>query len=77
MEVDTENEMLVFSTGTRLSANCCIVGLGVVDVGVYGGSDDVLLSPRWQPPISEAECMEMADYMILRWQQFRAQHGGK
>lgn len=66
-----EGDDVIFSTGTVKYANNGFIGLspeGDVSEGYDGGffsSDD------FTPDLTPAECVELAEYMILEWQAFR------
>lgn len=70
---------VIFSTGKRKTANHGIIGLGP-DNQVSGGYDDGFFNPAdedaWykKPELTPVECVELADFMILRWQEFRAKY---
>lgn len=65
----------VLSTGKRYDFGCPIIGIGPslmptagYDHGISGPWDD------WrdeQDRLTEAECVELADAMIERWQEFK------
>lgn len=73
-----EVDKLVFSTGKEVYANGGIVGLSP-DGSVSEGYDGGVFDSNWkewsgEPGLTESECVELADYMILRWADFRAHH---
>ena len=70
---------VIFSTGRRKNANLGIIGLGP-DNQVTGGYDEGFFNPAdiWykKPDLTPGECVELADFMIRRWQEFRAKYAG-
>lgn len=72
-----EGEWIVFSNGKTEYAHYGVIGLGYGDEGHYlaHGSDGGLWHPG-DTHMSAAERVELADYMIAQWQQFKRQAGG-
>ena len=73
-----EGDDVIFSTGTIKRANRGIIGLGH-DKTISEGYDGDLHSPKqdWQDDddyegLSKDEQIELADYMIKRWEEFKA-----
>ena len=76
-----EGDSVIFSTGRRRYANNGIIGIAPdmeitegSDGGFYRGKDQ----ESWRSPaelLTTAELLELADYMIEQWQQFRAMQG--
>lgn len=74
-----EGDDVIFSTGKRMSANCGVIGIspkGGVTEGWDGGFFDPEAAAKWDedPELTPSECVELADYMIERWQEFRAKY---
>lgn len=57
---------LVASTGTVIEANASIVGIAP-NLEVFGGYDDA----RVDLDLTQAERIELADYMIAKWLEYR------
>lgn len=80
----TENESgghiaLHFSSGAILRPHASIIGLSHrLDVST-GYDSNVTLpdsdeSPWTDPEITHTDCVELADYMLARWQKFKEKH---
>lgn len=74
--IEPEDEF-EFSTGRRIYANNCIIGLSPSGE-VSGGYDNPLweahLTEPWredQTLLTNVERIELADYMIALWQKYR------
>lgn len=69
-----EDGQMIFSTGKRRSANGGILGL-TTEYEVTEGYDGTFWSrveSEWtDEPLTPAERVELADYMLERWQTFR------
>ena len=65
-----EGDKVTFSTGKVKSANGGVIGLkpdgSVTEGAFYSSKFDVVLT--------DAECVELADYMINAWMKFKDQH---
>jgi hypothetical protein len=68
-----ENEYIVFSTGTKISANNGIIGINFDDEEkefcTYDGYDGTI-QQEW---MTREEKIELADLAIEMWSQYRAQ----
>lgn len=62
----SEDMGLVASTGTAIDANSSIVGIDP-NLEVFGGYDDA----RVDLDLTQAERIELADYMIAKWLEYR------
>lgn len=82
-----EEEELVFNTGKRYSVNRAIVGLciGLGDedgaLRVYEGYDGGIAIPGDEDMyfdaskvLNESECVELAEFMIAKWAEFKAKY---
>lgn len=70
-----EGRTLVFSTGRRECANNGIVGIGPDCTDLFEGYDGRFADDD-ENPLTRAEEVELADYMIDRWEEFR-RHGAR
>lgn len=78
-------DQLVFSTGKELYVNRGIVGLSLTEFeddreslfhGYDGGCS--LPSDKWdENRLIAVECVELADEMLKRWQEFRAKYANQ
>jgi len=67
-------DTVTFSTGKERYANCGIIGLapdGEVTQGSDGGFWAREEAEYRDDPLTPAERLELADYMIERWKMFR------
>lgn len=74
-----ENGKIVFSSGRERYAHRGIVGLdprGEITQGYDGGfwSPDIPDIDIHDDPLTDADLVELADYMIARWTEFRGAH---
>jgi len=82
-----ENNKLVFDSGRTFDRHSTIVGLAVGDAleyetrEVFSGYDstfDTLSDPNDETfgtrELSDAECVELADFMVAQWAAFRERH---
>jgi len=73
MKFDRDNDTMTFSSGKTIDCYGAMIGLSP-DMTVGGGYDEPIHFPPdhrdggWLTP---AEQIELADYMIGQWQQFR------
>lgn len=72
-----EDEWIVFSNGKTEYAHQGVVGIGYGDEGhfVCHGSDGGIWHPR-DTNLTPDERIELADFMIAQWEQFKRQAGG-
>ena len=79
-----EGDFVTFSTGRKKHANYGIIGIGPDDDEISGGFDGTIYRSDWIPDkedigedgedhgchLTPAEQIELADYMMKRWEAF-------
>jgi hypothetical protein len=76
MRIDGDD--LIFSNGRRVYANFGSIGIGDDLRVCYGGDGGIAAWPGDDMPeyvLTEAERLELADYMIALWTKFRDADG--
>lgn len=83
-DIDAHDTILTCSSGYSFSGNCAIVGLSRHEpMTVYGGYDDVVFMENWRQGLlgevgpSNADLVELADFMIGQWTAFKRHYGEK
>lgn len=81
-----EGDYLVFSTGKRVYCYSETVGISLVDDPEFGGialsygGDGMIDTPDsgYSPAsaLTKEECVELADVMIARWEEFKSRYKG-
>ena len=70
-------EEIEFSGGYKVKVNCGIIGIDE-NLSVHHGYDGHIDGPdalwREEEKMSAADCVELADFMLARWADFRAKH---
>ena len=77
MKIDVDKSEITFSTGKNVSAYRGIIGLAP-DGDVTEGYDGELF-PNFddEPSLTPAECVELGDYMVKKWSEFRKRYQDK
>lgn len=68
--MENKGDDLIFSTGTVVYANRGIIGISE-ELSVYGGYDNGIEEEE----LTKEELIELADFMIERWQSFKVSFG--
>lgn len=77
MGIKIEGDSVIFSSGKKKYANHGIIGLspkGDVTEGYDGGFFECAEGRNREPDLTPAECAELAEYMVSRWQEFGAKY---
>ena len=66
------------STGKEIYANREIIGIDD-ELNIFEGYDGIVYMPDFywdesESPLTDAECVELANRVIERWKQFRLKH---